>query len=168
MRLKRSPRARILLALLFSSSLLIASAPDHPAYTQTSEQRARTVAAPAPAQTPAQLPTPTPQPTPQVLPAAPAPRTVEELRARIQAVLAQPQLAPAMLGVKVTSLDTGRVLFAANEGKLLMPASNMKLYTVAAALDRLGPDFRFVTSIYANGRPDKTGRVRGDLTVYGR
>jgi D-alanyl-D-alanine carboxypeptidase/D-alanyl-D-alanine-endopeptidase (penicillin-binding protein 4) len=114
--------------------------------------------------------TPTPQAPPQATPTpvAPAPRTVEELRARMQEVLDQPQLAPAMLAVKVASLDTGRVLFEANAGKLLMPASNMKLYTVAAALDRLGPEFRFSTSIYANERPDKSGKVRGDLIIYGR
>jgi D-alanyl-D-alanine carboxypeptidase/D-alanyl-D-alanine-endopeptidase (penicillin-binding protein 4) len=73
-----------------------------------------------------------------------------------------------MVGVKVVSLDTGRVVFEENAHKLLRPASNMKLYTVAAALDRLSPDFRFVTSVYASTRPDAAGVVRGDLTIYGR
>jgi D-alanyl-D-alanine carboxypeptidase/D-alanyl-D-alanine-endopeptidase (penicillin-binding protein 4) len=50
----------------------------------------------------------------------------------------------------------------------MQPASNMKLYTVAAALDRLTPDYRFVTSVYAPARPDTSGAVRGDLVVYGR
>src|SRR6185369_9767018 len=63
---------------------------------------------------------------------------------------------------------TGRVLYEENSGKLLRPASNMKLYTVAAALDRLSPDYRFVTSVYAATRPDSYGVVRGDLTIYGR
>jgi len=73
-----------------------------------------------------------------------------------------------MVGVKVVSLDTARVLFEENANKLLRPASNMKLYTVAAALDRLSPDFRFSTSVYAATRPDASGVVRGDLTIYGR
>ncbi|MCA1606898.1 MAG: D-alanyl-D-alanine carboxypeptidase/D-alanyl-D-alanine-endopeptidase, partial [Acidobacteria bacterium] len=47
-------------------------------------------------------------------------------------------------------------------------ASNMKLYTVAAALDRLSPDYRFVTSVYALAKPDAAGIVHGDLTIYGR
>jgi serine-type D-Ala-D-Ala carboxypeptidase/endopeptidase (penicillin-binding protein 4) len=47
-------------------------------------------------------------------------------------------------------------------------SSNMKLYTVAAALDRFGPDYRFVTSVYAPARADRTGTLRGDLVVYGR
>ena len=97
-----------------------------------------------------------------------APRTVEELRARIQEILRRPELAPAMVAVKVASLDTGRTLYEENADKLFRPASNMKIYTVAAALDRLTPDYRFNTSVYAPQRPDAAGTVRGDLIVYGR
>ncbi|HKR11253.1 MAG TPA: D-alanyl-D-alanine carboxypeptidase/D-alanyl-D-alanine-endopeptidase [Pyrinomonadaceae bacterium] len=97
----------------------------------------------------------------------PAPKTVEELHTRISEVLAKPQLAPATIGVKVVSLDTGKVIFEENAGKLLRPASNMKLYTVAAALDKLTPEYRFVTSVYGV-KPDSSGVVRGDLTIFGR
>ncbi len=97
-----------------------------------------------------------------------APKTVEELRGRIREVLSDAQLAPAIVGVKAVSLDTGRMLFEENAGKLLVPASNMKMYTVAAALDRLTPEFRWKTSVYALNRPDATGTLRGDLIVYGR
>src|ERR1043165_8760728 len=100
-------------------------------------------------------------------PAAP-PKTVAELQTRISQILAKPELAPAMVGVKVSSLDTGRVLFESNSDKLLRPASNMKIYTVATALDRLSPDYRFTTSVYAPARPDAAGVVRGDLRIYGR
>src|SRR5215212_2394864 len=97
-----------------------------------------------------------------------APRTLPELRSKIAEILAKPELSPAMVGIKVVSLDTGRVLFEENAAKLLRPASNMKLYTVATALDRLSPDYRFVTSVYATARPDASGVVRGDLRIYGR
>ena len=103
----------------------------------------------------------------QPKPATP-PKTLAELQARISEVLAKPELDPAMVGIKVVSLDTGRVLFEQNAAKLLRPASNMKLYTIATALDRLSPDYRFVTSVYAATRPDTSGVVRGDLTIYGR
>ena len=73
-----------------------------------------------------------------------------------------------MIGIKVTSLETGKVLFEQNAHKLLRPASNMKLYTVAAALDRLSPDYRFVTSVYAPVMPNANGVIKGDLTIYGR
>lgn len=97
-----------------------------------------------------------------------APKTLEELRAAIQEVLARPELAPAQIAVKVASLDTGRVLFEENAIKLLHPASVMKSFTVAAALDRLTPDFRFKTSVYANSKPDLAGTTKGDLIIYGR
>ena len=99
---------------------------------------------------------------------APAPKTLPELQAKISEILAKPELSPAMVGIKVVSLDTGRVLFEDHADKLLRPASNMKLYTVAAALDRLTPDYRFVTSVYASTKPDAAGVVHGNLTIYGR
>ena len=97
-----------------------------------------------------------------------APKTVSELQTRISQILAKPELTPALVGVKVVSLDTGRVIFEENGEKLLRPASNMKIYTVAAALDRLSPDYRFSTSVYASARPDAAGVIRGDLRIYGR
>jgi len=100
--------------------------------------------------------------------AAAQPKTLPELRSKISEVLAKPELSSAMVGIKVVSLDTGKVLFEENATKLLRPASNMKLYTVAAALDRLSPDYRFSTSVYAYTRPDGSGIVHGNLTIYGR
>ena len=44
----------------------------------------------------------------------------------------------------------------------------MKNFTVATALEKLGADFKFVTSVYANALPDASGVVRGDLRIYGR
>ncbi|MFN2454762.1 MAG: D-alanyl-D-alanine carboxypeptidase/D-alanyl-D-alanine-endopeptidase [Pyrinomonadaceae bacterium] len=105
--------------------------------------------------------------TARVAPAS-APKTVEELRTRIREILSSPPLAPALVAVKAVSLDTGHTLFEENAGKLLVPASNMKMYTVAAALDRLTPDFRWKTSVYAPAPPDASGTIRGDLIVYGR
>ena len=104
----------------------------------------------------------------QPKPAPSPPKTLAELQTKISEILAKPELSPAMVGIKVVSLDTGRVLFEDHADKLLRPASNMKLYTVAAALDRLSPDYRFSTSVYASTKPDAAGVVHGDLTIYGR
>ena len=128
------------------------------------------VAQPSPSPGPVQAPTAEPSPSASVVqPKVSQPtKTLAELQSRIAEVLAKPELSSAMIGVKVASLDTGRVLFEENATKLMRPASNMKLYTVAAALDRLSPDYRFTTSVYAMNRPDSFGVVRGDLTIYGR
>src|SRR3712207_6351608 len=133
-----------------------------PARTTASPARPTPTPTPAASQTPTPTPTPTPRPTPS------APQTLEELRARIREVIARPEFAASHVAVKVASLDTGRVLFEQDARKWMQPASNMKLFTVAAALDRLTPDYRFVTSVYAPARPDAAGTVRSDLVVYGR
>lgn len=151
------------------------------ATAQQPQRDRRVVAQPGPAPTATPAPIQSPSPTPSAPPAGalapsstPTPLrvtktgTLEELRARIKEVLQEPGLAPAMVGIKVTSLETGKVLFEENGSRLLRPASNMKLYTVAAALDRLSPDYRFVTSVYAGARPDAAGILHGDLTIYGR
>jgi D-alanyl-D-alanine carboxypeptidase/D-alanyl-D-alanine-endopeptidase (penicillin-binding protein 4) len=166
----RTPKFISLLLLL---ALGFSSFGPASAQVQPSPQRERRVSAPTPQQTPTPTPTPTPQPTaspvaPVLNRSAAGPQTVEELRARIQEVLRNPELASAQMAVKVVSLNTGRTLFAENADKLLHPASNMKIYTVAAALDRLSPDFRFKTSAYAPTQPDSAGVIRGDLIIYGR
>ena len=58
----------------------------------------------------------------------------------------------ANMGIKIVSLETGKTLYSLNSKKLLMPASNNKLYTCAVALEKLGPDYRFKTSIYQYGK----------------
>src|SRR5690349_15479003 len=74
----------------------------------------------------------------------------------------------ARWGVFVVSLKDGRVLFARNTDKLFTPASNMKIYTTAVALDLLGPDYRWRTSVYASTQPNVEGVIEGDLILYGR
>lgn len=181
-------RAVTLITTLLLLALVRSAIPVAIASAQQQPQRERRVATPVrsatPTPTPSPLPTVTPNASPAVVPqasprATPTPslvpssmatttRTLAELQARISEVLRKPELASAMVGIKVASLDTGKVLFEENADKLLRPASNMKIYTVAAALDRLSPDFRFVTSVYAPARPDGAGVVHGDLTIYGR
>ncbi|HSB27702.1 MAG TPA: D-alanyl-D-alanine carboxypeptidase/D-alanyl-D-alanine-endopeptidase [Pyrinomonadaceae bacterium] len=142
-----------------------------PAFLASGSQRERQIQSPA-ASVPQASPTPSPVATPLASPSpalkATPTKTLAELQSRINEILARPELGSAMVGIKVSSLDTGRVVFEENSEKLLRPASNMKLYTVAAALDRLSPDFRFTTSVYAKSRPDAAGVIHGDLTVFGR
>ncbi len=181
MKIKNQQAARFITLLLvvclsFGASLSVSAQGVQP-------QRERRVSAPtsspapAPSPTPALNRAPTPAPTPgAAIATAPATtitangalRSVEDLRARIAEVLRRSEIAPAQLAVKVASLDTWRIVYEENAGKLLMPASNMKIYTVAAALDRLTPNYRFTTSVYANARPDPAGTLRGDLIIYGR
>ncbi len=99
---------------------------------------------------------------------AKGPESVDALQKRITEIINQPQYEAAEWGVKIASLDSGKILFEHNAEKLFTPASNSKLYTMALALMRLGPDYRIKTSLYAQGKPDEHGTLKGDLMVYGR
>jgi D-alanyl-D-alanine carboxypeptidase/D-alanyl-D-alanine-endopeptidase (penicillin-binding protein 4) len=116
-------------------------------------------------------PTPAPTPAPaaarSIAPAPNPPRTLADLQSRIGEIVRQPALVPGIFAVKVISLDTGNIIYEQYANKFVRPASNMKLYTVAAALDRLTPDYHFITSVYAKEKADK-GTIKGDLIIYGR
>ena len=72
----------------------------------------------------------------------------------------------AVMGISVVSLKTGKVIYELNSEKLLMPASNNKLFTCAAALDFLGKDFSFFTNVFKqNDNAILQGGGDPDLTV---
>ena len=96
-----------------------------------------------------------------------APATLADLKSRIEEIAHQPALEPGFFAVKIVSLETNQIIYEQNANKFVRPASNMKLYTVATAFDRLTPDYHFVTSVYAKERPED-GKIKGDLIVYGR
>ena len=54
------------------------------------------------------------------------------------------------ISVSVKNLSTGEVVYDLNSDKLVPPASTQKLVTLAAALDTLGTDYAFKTSLYKN------------------
>lgn len=89
-----------------------------------------------------------------------------DLRADLDALLADPLLAGADSGVVVRSLDNGDVLYQHAPHTPLLPASNGKLLTTAAALDVLGADHRFTTSVSAAAAP-RHGVLHGDLHLVG-
>lgn len=68
--------------------------------------------------------------------------------------------------LKVVDLESGEVLYDRGGGKLLTPASNLKIYTAAAALDLLGPGCRWATGVAA-GRAVRQGVLNGDLLIRG-
>ena len=72
----------------------------------------------------------------------------------------------AQWGVLVVSLDTNDTLFAVAPDEPMIPASNVKLLTTAAALHVLGPEYQFRTWVLADG-PVRNGVVEGDLILYG-
>jgi serine-type D-Ala-D-Ala carboxypeptidase/endopeptidase (penicillin-binding protein 4) len=110
-----------------------------------------------------------PSPAPFPAPAASRPRPAAHtaaLRQDLAAVLDAPLLARSHWSLLVKSLDRDEVLFTHNPGKLVLPASNMKVFTMAAAAERLGWDFRFETTL-ESAAPIFDGVLEGDLVVRG-
>ena len=86
-----------------------------------------------------------------------------QLCPQIQALIADPSVASAHWGISVTNLD-GTSLCAIHDRELFRPASNAKLFTVAAALAVLGPTHTFETRVSGDL---KGSTITGDLTLAG-
>jgi serine-type D-Ala-D-Ala carboxypeptidase/endopeptidase (penicillin-binding protein 4) len=82
-------------------------------------------------------------------------------------VNATPSARNAFWGIQVMDLASGKVLYSRNADRLFVPASNAKLFTLALALARLGPDYRFETRVLADAAPGAEGRLRGALRLAG-
>lgn len=85
----------------------------------------------------------------------------------IDRLLEIPALRGGVTGCLVESLDDHKVVYERDADLRLMPASNRKLFTTAAVLGLLGPDFAISTPVLAAGPPDATGTVTGDAYLRG-
>lgn len=91
---------------------------------------------------------------------------LNEFWQQIDDIFNDPNFGNASWGVVIKSLETGEYFYKRNENKLAIPASNLKLFTTAAGLVLLGPEYRFKSEIYMNGRIDGT-TLEGDLIIRG-
>jgi D-alanyl-D-alanine carboxypeptidase/D-alanyl-D-alanine-endopeptidase (penicillin-binding protein 4) len=76
-----------------------------------------------------------------------------DFQERVNDYLQRPDLARGQWGIFIQPLGAKTPLFAYQAEKLFIPASTQKLLTTAIALDRLGPNFRFQTAVYADPSP---------------
>lgn len=102
----------------------------------------------------------------QVAVYAQEPQALLTLRSDLDAFISDSTFSNAFIGIEVKDLRTGEELFSHNAGRDFAPASNMKLLTTSTALNQLGPDFTYHTSLMAYGYIlDDT--LFGDLYVVG-
>jgi D-alanyl-D-alanine carboxypeptidase/D-alanyl-D-alanine-endopeptidase (penicillin-binding protein 4) len=90
-----------------------------------------------------------------------------DLEARLDRILARKPLARASVGIYVERQSDGRVVYARGGDRLLIPASNQKILTALATLERFGPAHRFSTRIWAPKAIDDEGIVSGLLVEGG-
>jgi D-alanyl-D-alanine carboxypeptidase/D-alanyl-D-alanine-endopeptidase (penicillin-binding protein 4) len=86
---------------------------------------------------------------------------------RIEKILATSEAQRGLWGLEVVQLADGKLLYGRGADHLFIPASNMKMFTTAAALEKLGPDYVFRTTAESDAEPDAQGRV-WDLYLVGR
>ena len=91
---------------------------------------------------------------------------LEKLHTDIDAALAEVLFTTASIGIKVVAVETGDVIYEKNSHKLHHPASTTKLFTAATALAKLGSDYRFETTLYAD--TIVKGAVVGNIYLKGR
>ena len=96
----------------------------------------------------------------------PAVDPLEQLRRDIVDTTRLPGVRRGAWGIVVHSLDRDERLVDLNSGTLLVPASIAKLVSVASAVDAVGWDHRFETTLRGTG-PVLDGTLRGDLVIVG-
>lgn len=89
------------------------------------------------------------------------------LCAKLNETIEKSPSANARWGVIAVSMKDGRVLCSRDGRKLFNPASIQKTLTAIVALDKLGADFRWKTSVYSENQIDSDGTLNGDLVIYG-
>lgn len=93
---------------------------------------------------------------------------LETIQSKIEQFLKRPGVRSAHWGMQILDPATGAVLMEVNPDKTFLPASVLKTVTTAAALEKLGPDFKFRTGVYTNGALTQDGVVTQDLIIVGR
>jgi D-alanyl-D-alanine carboxypeptidase/D-alanyl-D-alanine-endopeptidase (penicillin-binding protein 4) len=115
--------------------------------------------------------TPTPTPTPALSTAVTSLRRLPTIISRgLNSDAFAAEVSPLLASVNdrscgAVSVD-GELIGDRNAEIAVIPASNQKIPVAAAALDRLGSDFRYTTTVVAAGAP-QSGVVEGDLYLVG-
>lgn len=92
----------------------------------------------------------------------------QDLEPRLQKVIKSFNIPRSDLGLEVVDLSSGsqKVLFGLNDEEEFTPASVTKLATASTVLARLGPSFKFQTTLWSSGAV-KNGVLHGDLVLKG-
>ncbi|HYR28367.1 MAG TPA: D-alanyl-D-alanine carboxypeptidase/D-alanyl-D-alanine-endopeptidase [Thermoanaerobaculia bacterium] len=101
-------------------------------------------------------------------PAAPTVPVGATFEARINSLVHGAVARGADSSIQIVELESGRVVAERNPHMAIAPASNMKLFTTAAAIDLLKPTFEVTTSVHVRGDVDASGTLNGDVKFVGK
>ncbi|MEG4024568.1 D-alanyl-D-alanine carboxypeptidase/D-alanyl-D-alanine-endopeptidase [Microcoleus sp. S13C4] len=88
-----------------------------------------------------------------------------ELGAQVDAIANRPEFSRSRWGILIQPLSSTTTLYSRDSQKYFIPASNVKLLTTAAALHKLGADFRIKTSVYSGENGSLYVAGRGDPSI---
>lgn len=92
---------------------------------------------------------------------------LRQLRDDVDAMISVSEWKHSSIGISIVSTDEKRVLYEHDADKSFVPASVQKLFTTAAALETLGADFRFTTTLYLDGIVQPNGEFEGNIIIKG-
>jgi len=88
-----------------------------------------------------------------------------ELGAKVDAIANRPEFSRSRWGILIQPLSSTTILYSRDAQKYFIPASNVKLLTTAAALQKLGANFRIRTSVYSGENGNLYIAGRGDPSI---
>ncbi|MFY9799900.1 MAG: D-alanyl-D-alanine carboxypeptidase, partial [Methanoregula sp.] len=88
---------------------------------------------------------------------APLPESTS-FESSISTITSAPRYSHASWGIIIVDPATGKTLYGSNADQMYVPGSTTKLFSSAAVLEALGPDYRFRTPVYAMGTVDDLGK----------
>src|SRR6266849_6702636 len=87
---------------------------------------------------------------------------------RVEALLGTVPANKGEWGLLIVDAASGETLYEQNADKYFVPASNMKLFTTALALAKLGPEYRFHTTLETRSTISSVGVLSADVVLVGR
>lgn len=87
---------------------------------------------------------------------------------RAEALLGSGPTGKGEWGLVIVDAESGETLYQQNADRYFVPASNMKLFTTALALAKLGPEYRFHTTLETSGTISSAGVLTGNVVLVGR
>lgn len=91
----------------------------------------------------------------------------DKLNEEINAILQKYKPKGTRVGISIFSISKNKSLYKSNSNESFVVASNMKLFTTAAALVYLGADFEYKTGILYSGSISSDGKLKGDIIIRG-
>ena len=94
--------------------------------------------------------------------------SANQAKIQIDQLLQNSDFESATLGICLTEVKSGKMVFEYNAKKSLIPASTMKILTTGAAIGILGKNFQYKTKLVFTGEiENSSGTLNGDLIIIG-